>query len=98
MERFIHNQNMLHLRKQYAETTDEAKQRQILRLLEKQEANAYMLPNAYLLPNEKLATPVAGSPFSDGTSASTSAAMRSREGSALEPQPDGMLNMRQRRV
>lgn len=46
MERFVHNQNMLHLRKQYAETTDEAKQRQILKLLETQEANAYLLPNA----------------------------------------------------
>ncbi len=37
VERFIHQQNLICLRRQLAETNDEAKQRQILRLLAEEE-------------------------------------------------------------
>lgn len=40
VERFIHQQNLICLRRQLAETKDEAKQRQILRLLAEEELNA----------------------------------------------------------
>ena len=37
MERFIHRQNLISLRKQLAETTDNAKRRQIVMLLAEEE-------------------------------------------------------------
>ena len=37
MERFVHRQNLICLRKQLAETKEEAKRRQILRLLAEEE-------------------------------------------------------------
>ena len=43
MERFIHNQNLIHLRNQLAQTTSEAQQQQILKLLAKEEANELLL-------------------------------------------------------
>jgi hypothetical protein len=38
MDRFVHTENLLHLRKQLAQATDETKRRQIQRLLDEEEA------------------------------------------------------------
>jgi hypothetical protein len=43
MERFIHNQNLIHLRNQLAQTTNEAKQQQIFRLLAEEELKDHPL-------------------------------------------------------
>ena len=48
MERFVHNEYLLHLRKQIAGTTDEAKQRQTSPLLSEEEEVKDHLP-----PKEK---------------------------------------------
>jgi hypothetical protein len=44
MERFVHNEYLLHLRKQIAGTTDEAKQRQTSPLLSEEEVKDHLPP------------------------------------------------------
>lgn len=44
MERFVHKQNLLHLRNLLEQATDEATRRQILKLLAEEEAKGRLLP------------------------------------------------------
>jgi hypothetical protein len=44
MERFIHTENLLHLRKLLVQTTDDAQRQQILKLLAEEEAKDRPLP------------------------------------------------------
>ena len=44
MERFVHSEYLLHLRKQIGETTDEAKQRQTSPLLSEEEVKDHLPP------------------------------------------------------
>lgn len=39
MDRFVHDQNMKHLREVLARTTDKAERRRIVKLIEEEEAN-----------------------------------------------------------
>jgi hypothetical protein len=44
MERFVHNEYLIHLRKQLAGTADEAKRRQTSTLLTKEEVKDHLPP------------------------------------------------------
>lgn len=50
MEIFVHQQNLLYLRKQLAETPDEARRLMLLRLLVEEEAKSAQLPKEKDVP------------------------------------------------
>lgn len=50
LDRFVHRENLSHLRKQLAQTTDEMQRQQIVKLVTEEEAKEPP-PNAALLPD-----------------------------------------------